>query len=75
MENKKTIELQSIDSKLERDILVFLNTQKRYFYGEIIRQLRISNAKGQVAIYSLINKGLIKQVENSSFIELNVDIK
>ncbi len=71
----KSIDIQSINDPSERDILLLLKAKGNCIYGDIIRELQISVTKGQSAIFSLIQKGLIKHVEKSSVIKLNVDIK
>ncbi len=74
MENKKTLKLQAIKDSSERDVLVFLKSRSDCIYGEIIKELRLSTAKGQEAIYSLLNKGYIKHKGKTSKLELNVEV-
>jgi DNA-binding MarR family transcriptional regulator len=74
MKQKAKIHIQEIDNSFEKDILMYLDKKGKCLYGEIIKELQISASRGQKAIYSLLNKGLIKHKEKSSFIELNVEL-
>lgn len=75
MDNKKTIDIQNITNPFEKDILVLLNEKEQYLYGDIIKDLKLSATKGQVSILSLIKRGFIKQVDQSSYLKLNVNVK
>ncbi len=72
MANKKAIELERIKNPLEKNILNLLTEKGECLYGEIIKELRISSSKGQVAIFSLLEQGLII-VDKSSSIKLKAD--
>lgn len=74
MKLKNKVDIQKIRNPLEKDILLHLKKKDKCIYGEIIKELQLSNARGQEAIYSLLNKGLIKHKDRSSFIELNVEL-
>jgi DNA-binding MarR family transcriptional regulator len=74
MKQKDKIDIQEIDNPYEKDILMYLDKKGKCIYGEIIKELQISASRGQEAIYSLLNKGLIKHKDRSSFIELNVEL-
>lgn len=73
--SRKTIDIQEISNQFEQDILRLLEEKEKYVYGDIIKDLKLSARKGQELIYSLINKGLVKRVDQSSYLKLNVDIK
>jgi DNA-binding MarR family transcriptional regulator len=75
MTEKETINLQDIQNPSEKDILMLLKKRGKCLYGEIIKELRISGTNGQEAIFSLIKKGLIKRIDKTSFIDLNVEVK
>lgn len=75
MKKKVKIDIQKIDNPSEKDILMYLDKKGKCIYGEIIKELKLSATRGQEAIYSLLNKGLIKHKDRSSFIELNVELK
>jgi len=71
-DQKKELNIQQIKNPFERDILLFLQKKKTCIYGQIIEELKISSAKGQETIYSLLNKGFIRHKKRTSYIELNV---
>lgn len=73
--SRKTIEIQEISNQLEKDILKLLEEKEKYVYGDIIKELKLSARKGQESIYSLMNKGFVKHVDQSSYLKLNVDLK
>ena len=75
MTTKKTITLNSLENQFEKDILLFLKDRGECIYGEIIKDLQISSARGQEAIYSLINQGYIKHMDRTSRLKLNIDLK
>lgn len=74
MNQKDRIDNQKIEDSLEKDVLMYLDRKGKCIYGEIIKNLKLPNTKGQEVIYSLLNKGLIRHQERSSLIELNVEI-
>ena len=73
--SRRTIDIQEISNQFEQDILKLLDEKEKYVYGDIIKDLKLSVRKGQILIHSLINKGLVKRVDQSSYLKLNVDIK
>nr|WP_321355452.1 hypothetical protein [uncultured Draconibacterium sp.] len=73
--SRRTIDIQEISNQFEQDILKLLDEKEKYVYGDIIKDLKLSARKGQILIHSLINKGLVKRVDQSSYLKLNVDIK
>ena len=73
--NKKTIDIQEINNQFEKDILELLNEKEKCVYGDIIKELKLSAQRGQQSISSLLNKGLVKHVDQSSYLKLNVDLK
>ncbi|WP_297091416.1 hypothetical protein [uncultured Draconibacterium sp.] len=75
MREQETIEIKKIKNPFEKAILLFLKSNGKYIYGDIIKELKLPTAKGQESIYSLMQKGLIKHVDQSSYLKLNVDIK
>ena len=75
MENKKKIKLKSIKDPVERDILTLLKKKGECIYGEIIKELKISSARGQQATYSLITAGYIRHKNRTSKLKLNVEIQ
>jgi len=75
MTTKKTVELNNIENQFEKDILLFLKERGECIYGEIIKDLQMSSARGQEAIYSLINQGYVKHLNKTSRLKLNIDLK
>ncbi|WP_319499431.1 hypothetical protein [uncultured Draconibacterium sp.] len=73
--SRETIDIQKISNQFEKDILKLLEEKEKCVYGDIIKDLKLSARKGQELIYSLINKGFVKRVDQSSYLKLNVDIK
>ena len=73
--DKNEVKIQSINNRFEKNILLFLKQNGKSIYGEIFKELKISGRRGQEAIFSLLNKGLVKHPNKSSHIELNVDLK
>nr|WP_321486692.1 hypothetical protein [uncultured Draconibacterium sp.] len=73
--SKETIDIQEISNQFEKDILKLLEEKEKCVYGDIIKDLKLSDRRGQKLIYSLINKGFVKRVDQSSYLKLNVDIK
>ena len=73
--SRETIDIQKISNQFEKDILKLLEEKEECVYGDIIKDLKLSARKGQELIYSLINKGFVKRVDQSSYLKLNVDIK
>lgn len=71
----KEFEIKKINNPQEKDILLFLKENGKCIYGDIIKDLKISGRRGQEAIYSLLNKGLVRHKDKTSYIELNVEIK
>ncbi len=71
----KEFEIKKVNSPQEKDILLFLKENGKCIYGDIIKELKISGRRGQEAIYSLLNKGLVRHKDKTSYIELNVEIK
>ncbi|WP_319226549.1 hypothetical protein [Draconibacterium orientale] len=72
--SRKTIDIQEISNQFEKDILILLEEKEKYVYGDIIKDLKLSARKGQVLISSLISKGLVKRVDQTSYLKLNVEI-
>ena len=75
MSNKETVDIKNITNQFEKDILKLLKEKEKYVYGDIIKDLKLSTTKGQESILSLIKRGLIKHVDKSSYLMLNVNIK
>lgn len=73
--SRETIDIQKISNQFEKDILILLNEKEKYVYGDIIKDLKLSARRGQELISSLLNKGLVKRIDQSSYLKLNVDIK
>ena len=73
--SKETIDIQEISNQFEKDILKLLEEKEKCVYGDIIKDLKLSARRGQKLIYSLISKGFVKRVDQSSYLKLNVDIK
>lgn len=59
----------------EKKILLLLEKYGKYLYGNIFKELNLSQSKGAEAILSLTNKGYIKNVGRSSFYKLNISLK
>lgn len=68
-----------IDSNLvtteEKKILLLLEKYGKCLYGNIFKELNISQSKGAEAILSLTSKGYVKNVGRSSFYELNISLE
>jgi len=75
MNKTSKLELENINNPFEKDILLFLNKNGKCIYGDIIKELKISGRRGQEAIFSLLQKGLVKHKDRTSYIELNVELK
>jgi RecG-like helicase len=71
----QTIYLNQVKDEDERKVLEFLQQKGRYLYGDIIRELNFSVTRGQEVIFSLISHNMIKHVDKSSYLELNVTLK
>lgn len=69
MDNNKK-ELKNLENTFEIKIVKFLSKKGKCIYGEIFRELKIPTTRGQEAIYSLLNKGFVKHIDKSSYIEL-----
>ncbi|WP_167618929.1 hypothetical protein [Maribellus sediminis] len=69
------VSIQNINNPFEKDILLFLQQNGKCVYGDIFKALKISGRRGQEAVFSLLKKGLVKHMEKSSYIELNVELK
>lgn len=70
MTKNKEINLIKTDNPFEKEIVALLFKKGKCIYGEIFRELKIPTAKGQRAIYSLINKGLVQHIDKTSYIAL-----
>lgn len=75
MDENKNINFRKLENTFEKKIVTFLNKKGKCIYGEIFRELKIPTTRGQEAIYSLINKGVVKHIERSSYLELTQKIK
>jgi hypothetical protein len=75
MMEKDNIDLNEIDNPFEKKIIAFLKNKKKCIYGEIIRELKIPTQRGQEAIYSLLNKGVVQHINKSSYIELSAEME
>ncbi len=75
MKERSELELENVNNPFEKDILLFLNRNGKCIYGDIIKELKISGRRGQEAIYSLLQKGLVRHKDKTSYIELNVELK
>lgn len=58
----------------EKDILALLEEKGKYLYGNIFKELNLSQLKGAEAIASLKAKGYVKNVNKSSYFELNGEL-
>jgi len=72
--HEEELHIEQVKNPFEKDILLLLQKKKTCIYGEIMKELKISSAKGQKAIYSLLNKGFIRHKNRSSYLELNVKL-
>lgn len=70
----KTIKLEEVNNRREREILELLKKRDQCMYGEIIKELSYSYMEGQKHIQSLLSKGWIDRVNMSSFFKLNTSI-
>lgn len=70
MTNNTIININKLTPE-EREILLLIKKKGKCLYGNIFRELNLSQTKGAAAILSLTNKGYIKNVGRSSFYELN----
>ena len=74
MSNKKKIDIQKV-TIIERKILLLLERNGKYLYGNIFKELNLSQTAGAHAILSLITKGHIRNVGASSYYELCNELK
>ncbi|PKP09025.1 MAG: hypothetical protein CVU09_13245 [Bacteroidetes bacterium HGW-Bacteroidetes-4] len=74
MQELKKIELKKITNKTEKQILHLLNEKEKCHVGEIVKELSLSAIKGPQVIGSLLEKGFIKHPEQSSRLQLNVNL-
>ncbi len=74
MTDKKILKLSSIPEE-ERAVLLLLKRMGKCLYGNIFKELKISPTKGSEIILSLTYKGYIKNLNRSSYYELNIDIE
>jgi len=74
MDNNRKIDINLVTTE-EKQILLLLGKYSKYLYGNIFKELSISQSKGAEAILSLKNKGYIKNVGRSSFYELNISLE
>ncbi|GAF05279.1 hypothetical protein [Saccharicrinis fermentans] len=58
----------------EKQVLVLLQEKGKCLYGNIFKELNMAQTKGAEVIYSLTNKGYIKNAERSSYYELAIEI-
>jgi hypothetical protein len=70
MDENKNNNIRKVENTFEKQIVTFLNKKGKCIYGQIFRELKIPTTRGQEAIYSLINKGVVKHIDKSSYIEL-----
>ena len=73
-ENIKKIDLVNV-SQEEQEVLLLLEKMDKCLYGNIFKELKMSQSKGAEIVLSLKNKGYVKNVDNSSYYELNYSIK
>jgi len=66
-----TIENNKIDVK----IIEFLDKNGPSFFGEVVKELKISNSTGLKRIYTLISKGIIRHSDPPLQYELNSEPK
>ena len=64
MTKKEQIDVSNF-STVEKKIITLLEKQKKCLYGNIFKELNISQTKGTEAILSLTNKKVITNVGNS----------
>ncbi len=61
--------------KEEREVLILLERMGKYLYGNIFRDLSLSQSKGASIILSLLTKGYIQHVGSTSYYELTSELK
>ncbi len=70
MNKSRTIKQDDL-SQEEQRIVQLLNERNECLYGDIFKELNLSQLKGAEAVLSLTNKGLISNVGKSSYYRLN----
>ena len=58
-------------TELENEILLLLEEKEKVLYGDIFKELNLSQIKGAELILSLKAKGHISQVNQTSYYQLN----
>ena len=58
-------------STVEKEILVLLDKNENCLYGNIFKELKLSQFKGAEAIFSLENRNVNTNIDKSSFYQLN----
>lgn len=73
MTKKEKIDVTNFP-RVEKEILILLDEHEQCLYGNIFKNLSLSQSKGAEAILSLTNKKVITNVDRSSFYQLNVEL-
>lgn len=74
MDNNRKIDINLVTTE-EKEILLLLEKYGKCLYGNIFKELNLSQSKGAETILSLTSKGYVKNVGRSSFYELNISLK
>ena len=74
MVKNEKIEVKEV-STVEKKILLLLESKGKCLYGNIFKELNLSQTVGAHAILSLVTKGFVKNVGVSSYYELAVDLE
>ena len=60
-------------SQEEKQVLLLLEEKGKCLYGNIFKELKMAHAKGADIVFSLTNKGYIRNAGRSSFYELAIN--
>lgn len=71
----KTLYLEEINNPDKKKVLIYLQEHGKAVYEDIIKELNMSATKGQEIILSLVSHDMIKHIDKTSYLELNVDLR
>lgn len=74
MTKKDKIDISNFSTD-EKKIIKLLEIKGEYLYGNIFKELKLSQIKGTEAILSLTKKKVIKNVGRTSYYQLNVELE
>ncbi len=74
MSDKKKIDISYLSPE-EQGVLNLLEEKGKCLYGNIFRELSLSQIRGAEIVLSLVTKGYIQNVGKTSYYELTVELK